>query len=122
MADGCGAICPAFGRGCFGWFGPVAAPNVTALTTQLRRLGMTDPEVDRVFAIFNAASCLSFLHDGLTVEVGPPGDQGDQLEITREARWRQCHPASGLCGRTVGWRPPGLPRRGQRTGALPDDG
>jgi sulfhydrogenase subunit delta len=53
---GCGAICPAFGRGCYGCFGPVATPNVTALTAQLRRLGMTDDELARVFATFNAAS------------------------------------------------------------------
>jgi sulfhydrogenase subunit delta len=53
---GCGAICPAFGRGCYGCFGPVAEPNVTALTAQLRRLGMTEGEVDRVFATFNAAA------------------------------------------------------------------
>jgi sulfhydrogenase subunit delta len=42
--------------GCYGCFGPVATPNVAALTTQLRRLGMTDEELDRVFATFNAAS------------------------------------------------------------------
>ena len=53
---GCGAICPAFGRGCYGCFGPVAAPNLTALVAQLRRLGMTSGDVDRVLATFNAAS------------------------------------------------------------------
>lgn len=53
---GCGAICPAFGRGCYGCFGPVPTPNLAALTAQLRSLGMTEAEVDRVFATFNAAS------------------------------------------------------------------
>lgn len=53
---GCGAICPAFDRGCYGCFGPVADPNLPALVAQLRRLGMTQDEVDRVFATFNAAS------------------------------------------------------------------
>jgi sulfhydrogenase subunit delta len=53
---GCGAICPAFGRGCYGCFGPVPTPNLAALTAQLRQLGMTEAEVDRVFATFNAAS------------------------------------------------------------------
>ena len=52
---GCGAICPAFGRGCYGGFGPVAAPNLAALTAQLRQLGMTEGDVDRVLATFNAA-------------------------------------------------------------------
>jgi coenzyme F420-reducing hydrogenase gamma subunit len=53
---GCGAICPTFGRGCYGCFGPVANPNLPALTAQLRHLGMTGREVDRVLATFNAAS------------------------------------------------------------------
>ena len=53
---GCGAICPAFGRGCYGCFGPVATPNVAALAFQLRRFGMTEDELDRVFATFHAAS------------------------------------------------------------------
>ena len=47
---GCGAICPAFGRGRYGCFGPVAAPNLAALIAQLRRLGMTEGDVDRVLA------------------------------------------------------------------------
>ena len=53
---GCGAICPAFNRGCYGCFGPVATPNLPALTAQLRRLGMTEDELDRVLATFNVAS------------------------------------------------------------------
>jgi sulfhydrogenase subunit delta len=53
---GCGALCPAFGRGCYGCFGPVAAPNLTALIARLRQLGLTEPELDRVFTTFNAAS------------------------------------------------------------------
>jgi len=53
---GCGAICPAFGRGCYGCFGPVATPNLPALTAQLRRHGMRDKDVNRVLATFNAAA------------------------------------------------------------------
>jgi sulfhydrogenase subunit delta len=53
---GCGAICPAFGRGCYGCFGPMATPKVAALTPQLLQLGMSEGEVNRVFATFNAAS------------------------------------------------------------------
>jgi len=53
---GCGAICPAFGRGCYGCFGPMATPNIAALTPQLRNLGMTDSDVHRVFRTFNAAA------------------------------------------------------------------
>jgi sulfhydrogenase subunit delta len=68
---GCGAICPAFGRGCYGCFGPVAAPNLPALGAQLRRHGMTDKDVRRVFATFNAASPAL-----ANVRVLRPGDQG----------------------------------------------
>lgn len=53
---GCGAICPAFGRGCYGCFGPMATPNTAALIPHLRQLGMTGPEVHRVFRTFNAAA------------------------------------------------------------------
>ena len=53
---GCGAICPAYGRGCFGCFGPVAQPNTAALLPQLRRLGMDTADVHRVFATFNVAA------------------------------------------------------------------
>ena len=53
---GCGAICPAFGRGCYGCFGPMATPNIPALVAWLRRLGMTEEETDRMFATFNVAS------------------------------------------------------------------
>ena len=53
---GCGAICPAFGRGCYGCFGPVATPNVASLAGQLRRLGMTQDELKRVLATFNVAA------------------------------------------------------------------
>jgi sulfhydrogenase subunit delta len=101
---GCGAICPAFSRGCYGCFGPVistggmtgslgatggigaaraadiasaagpgstdgeagtqgdestdgaAATQIRSLTGQLRQLGMTSLELQRVFSTFNAAS------------------------------------------------------------------
>ena len=53
---GCGAICPSYGRGCYGCFGPVADPNTAALIPQLRRLGMAAADVDRVFATFNVAA------------------------------------------------------------------
>jgi sulfhydrogenase subunit delta len=53
---GCGAICPAFGRGCYGCFGPMATPNTAALTPRLEQLGMMGADVHRVFRTFNAAA------------------------------------------------------------------
>jgi len=53
---GCGAICPAFGRGCYGCFGPMATPNVDSLVGWLRRLGMPDSDINRVFRTFHVAT------------------------------------------------------------------
>jgi coenzyme F420-reducing hydrogenase gamma subunit len=53
---GCGALCPAFGRGCFGCFGPTDAPNTAAMVAALRSLGMPAAEAVRVFRTFNAAN------------------------------------------------------------------
>ncbi len=39
---GCGAICPAYNRGCYGCFGPMESPNMPALVAQLRALGMSN--------------------------------------------------------------------------------
>jgi sulfhydrogenase subunit delta len=50
---GCGAICPAYDRGCYGCFGPMETPNTVSLTRQLKVLGMGDPGVERVFRTFN---------------------------------------------------------------------
>jgi sulfhydrogenase subunit delta len=53
---GCGAICPAFGRGCYGCFGPVTAPNTDSLIPRLRDLGLSADAVSRLLATFNAAA------------------------------------------------------------------
>ncbi len=51
---GCGALCPATGRGCFGCFGPCEGANTSALATQLRETGTDEFEVARLFHTFNA--------------------------------------------------------------------
>ena len=53
---GCGAICPAYARGCYGCFGPQDTPNPAALTESLRALGMPEVDIMRVFRTFTAAS------------------------------------------------------------------
>lgn len=53
---GCGAICPAFGRGCYGCFGPAESPNTPALADRLAELGMGERDLVRVFRTFNAAA------------------------------------------------------------------
>jgi coenzyme F420-reducing hydrogenase gamma subunit len=53
---GCGALCPTFARGCYGCFGPQDTPNTASIAHTLGVLGMSEPEVLRVFRTFNAAS------------------------------------------------------------------
>lgn len=53
---GCGAICPAFHRGCYGCFGPMDSPNTAALIPLLEHTGMTPAAVRRFFSTFNAAA------------------------------------------------------------------
>ncbi|MGW5377199.1 NADH-quinone oxidoreductase subunit B family protein [Nocardia sp. NPDC003999] len=53
---GCGALCPAYHRGCFGCFGPMANPNIHALLPILRVNGMDTDDIDRVFATYAAAA------------------------------------------------------------------
>ena len=53
---GCGALCPSFDRGCYGCFGPQDTPNTVSIASRLSELGMSEPEVMRVFRTFNAAA------------------------------------------------------------------
>jgi len=51
---GCGNLCPATDRGCFGCFGPSEAPNGMSLAKQLEKLGMSRTEIKDFFRSFNA--------------------------------------------------------------------
>jgi coenzyme F420-reducing hydrogenase gamma subunit len=51
---GCGAICPAFDRGCYGCFGPMESPNMPALVAQWRALGADNRTILRALRTFNA--------------------------------------------------------------------
>ncbi|MFE2064368.1 oxidoreductase [Streptomyces sp. NPDC059467] len=53
---GCGAICPAYGRGCYGCFGPASQPNLRSMVAQLHRDGMSERDIQRVFHTFNATA------------------------------------------------------------------
>jgi sulfhydrogenase subunit delta len=51
---GCGALCPACSRGCYGCFGPSESANLEGCTTVLRRDGMGDADITRSLRTFNA--------------------------------------------------------------------
>jgi coenzyme F420-reducing hydrogenase gamma subunit len=50
---GCGAICPAFNRGCYGCFGPKTPANTRSLSSQLKEMGMSEKELMRIYRTFN---------------------------------------------------------------------
>jgi sulfhydrogenase subunit delta len=50
---GCGALCPAYDRGCYGCFGPKETPNPLSLNDWS---GLEDRDLVRVYRTFNAAA------------------------------------------------------------------
>ena len=53
---GCGAICPAYARGCYGCFGPMEAPNTHSLRQTWKQLGQSAEAVNRAYRTFNAGA------------------------------------------------------------------
>jgi coenzyme F420-reducing hydrogenase gamma subunit len=53
---GCGALCPAYGRGCYGCFGPMESANPLSLAETFSKGGMADAEITRTFRLFNCWS------------------------------------------------------------------
>jgi sulfhydrogenase subunit delta len=53
---GCGALCPAYSRGCYGCFGPQESANTESLGRRLVDLGMPENDVLRMFRTFAAGS------------------------------------------------------------------
>jgi sulfhydrogenase subunit delta len=53
---GCGAICPAYARGCYGCFGPMERPNTAALAAEWQRMGVGARDIRRAFHGINAGA------------------------------------------------------------------
>jgi coenzyme F420-reducing hydrogenase gamma subunit len=53
---GCGALCPSWGRGCFGCFGSAETPNPAALAARLGEDGASERDVTRLFRSFTAGA------------------------------------------------------------------
>jgi sulfhydrogenase subunit delta len=78
---GCGALCPAVGRGCFGCFGPAQTANTSSLAAELGRQGASPLQVARLFRTFNAGADAfreaAEAHGGaVPVALGPRGTAG----------------------------------------------
>ncbi|MBI3944882.1 MAG: oxidoreductase [Armatimonadetes bacterium] len=50
---GCGALCPAYNRACYGCFGPMELPNVDSLGERFIGLGYSPAEITRMLRSFN---------------------------------------------------------------------
>ncbi|GIV68303.1 oxidoreductase [Caldilinea sp.] len=54
---GCHALCPAYGRGCFGCYGPMETPNTASLMTWWReQLGASPQTIVRALRTYNAGN------------------------------------------------------------------
>jgi coenzyme F420-reducing hydrogenase gamma subunit len=49
---GCGALCPAFGRGCYACFGPKENAATASFAGLLKELGLDEQEIARAFRLF----------------------------------------------------------------------
>jgi coenzyme F420-reducing hydrogenase gamma subunit len=61
---GCGAICPRYGRGCYGCFGPAESVNLPALSARWQHLGADEADVVTVAETFNARAAWQAAPDG----------------------------------------------------------
>jgi coenzyme F420-reducing hydrogenase gamma subunit len=53
---GCGALCPAYNRGCYGCFGPMESPNAASLSAWWQQLGVSKDDLVRAYRTYNAYS------------------------------------------------------------------
>lgn len=70
---GCGALCPAFNRACYGCFGPMEQPNVPSLGARLTADGQSPRDMKRMLRSFN----------GYMEPFKQAGDQYERLEDDR---------------------------------------
>ena len=69
---GCGAICPAFDRGCYGCFGPSHQPNMIGLSESLLKKRLSAAESVRLLRGFNAyAPAITAECDRLQQQLAP---------------------------------------------------
>ncbi|MFR9675640.1 oxidoreductase [Streptomyces sp. TR02-1] len=61
---GCGALCPTYGRGCYGCFGPAGTTNLPALVPLMRRDGMDEDDVTRFLHTFNTTAFRAVEEEG----------------------------------------------------------
>jgi len=68
---GCGALCPAWGRGCYACFGPRENANVASVARNMRWLGLDEAGIARRMSLFTAWS--PTFREAIDARGGPPG-------------------------------------------------
>lgn len=74
---GCGALCPAYDRGCYTCFGPKETPNIASLSEWLLARGTPRVDLIRSLRSFNAAA-EPFRAAGEDIERAAPGGPGSR--------------------------------------------
>jgi coenzyme F420-reducing hydrogenase gamma subunit len=74
--SGCGAICPAYNRGCYGCFGPSDQPNCESLSSRYIQRGISPVELVPLLRNFNA-DARAFRDEGDRID--PGYNQGDTM-------------------------------------------
>ena len=54
VADGCGALCPKLGRGCYGCYGPAKHTNIQALSQKLQDMGLSAKQIKHKYLHINS--------------------------------------------------------------------
>lgn len=73
---GCGALCPRFGRDCYGCFGPSETAQTDTLAQRFAGLGLVPDAIARRFLMINSQAP-AFLQTGRVFFHTPAGDQDD---------------------------------------------
>jgi hypothetical protein len=55
-STGCGALCPRFGRDCYGCYGPSENPNTDSLANRFSGLGLMPDDIARRYLFINNAA------------------------------------------------------------------
>ena len=54
VANGCEALCPSLGRGCYGCYGASKYANIPAMKNKLREMGLTEHQIINKFQFINS--------------------------------------------------------------------
>jgi sulfhydrogenase subunit delta len=76
---GCGALCPAYGRGCYGCFGPSQPPNGPSLAERFAELGLSPAEAAARFRFITGWA-------GEFREVAAPPELLERLETAKAGK------------------------------------